>query len=127
VQATCKHLKGGKHRRATQAEDPNVSLHIFITGEVYIKCHNCNMKWRPQDTKEVRVANGKKYKNHTKIGWEEAKALFEKSSNTKTSSEIPPQMFANIVKEFAPQSAEDVIGVDTNPIGDAEDTGISTI
>jgi hypothetical protein len=117
-QSKCRHLKGGKNRKARNTPDDfNVYAHVFITGESYIRCNGCDMKWRPTDTKEFVARNGNVYKNHTKLGWAEAMEMVFKSSNQRSSSEIPPQMFGNIVKDFAPKTQEDEIGVDLEPVG----------
>ena len=98
-QRRCKHIKGGKLQKKG-IKDWNVSSHTFVDGEEVIKCQSCTMRWRSRDTKEflyrgeqVRTQNGiqtvlRKYRNHTGIGWHEAKQMLEDSTNTPTRSEI---------------------------------------
>lgn len=88
-QARCRHLKGGKNRVRTQVKDYAVYMHTFINTERVIRCQLCGMKWKPQDTKEFLVRNGKNTPNHTKLGWEEALAMVNETSNTPSASEIP--------------------------------------
>ena len=99
-QRRCKHIKGGKLQKKG-IKDWNVSSHRFVDGTEVIKCHTCTMRWRERDTKEflyrgenVRNAEGRevavirKYRNHTGIGWHEAKQMVEDSTNESTRSEI---------------------------------------
>src|SRR5665213_1977300 len=51
TQANCRHLKGGRTRRATQAKDFAVYIHTYINAERVIKCQLCNAKWKIRDTK----------------------------------------------------------------------------
>lgn len=88
-QAKCKHLKGGKNRIRLQAKDFAVYHHTYINRETVIRCFLCGMKWKPQDTKESLLRNGKKVANHTNIGWEEAIAMLAETSNQPSSSEVP--------------------------------------
>lgn len=88
-QARCRHLKGGKNRVRTQVKDYAVYLHTFINTERVIRCQLCGMKWKPQDTKEFLVREGKKKVNHTRLGWEEALMMVNETSNTPSASEIP--------------------------------------
>ena len=98
-QRRCKHIKGGKLQKKG-IKDWNVTSHTFVDGDEVIKCQGCGMRWRSRDTKEflfrgeqVRTANGiqtvlRKYRNHTGIGWHEAKTMMEDSTNEPTRSEI---------------------------------------
>ena len=99
-QRRCKHIKGGKLQKKG-IKDWNVYSHRFVDGTEVIKCHTCTMRWRERDTKEflyrgenVRNAEGRevavirKYRNHTGIGWHEAKQMVEDSTNESTRSEI---------------------------------------
>jgi hypothetical protein len=117
-QATCKHLKGGRNRRRNAIKDFNVYLFSYIDGEVVIKCHDCKMKWRPTDTTERVVRNGKVYKNHTGIGWREALNMVSESTNTPSSSEIPQSQWHKVQRSGV--SIANTVGplIDTEPIGD---------
>lgn len=88
-QAICRHLKGGKLRRPTQAKDFAVYIHTYINAERVIKCQLCGAKWKIRDTKEYLVRYGKKIPNHTNIGWQEAVEMLGQTSNMPSSSEIP--------------------------------------
>jgi hypothetical protein len=88
-QARCRHLKGGKHGPKSGVIDYNVGLHTYINGENIIKCNSCMMKWKVNDTIEFLVRGGRKIANHTKIGWAQAQAMLNQSTNTPTSSEVP--------------------------------------
>jgi hypothetical protein len=88
-QSRCRHLKGGKLRRATQAKDFAVYLHTYINAERVIKCQLCGAKWKIRDTKEYLFRYGKKVPNHTGIGWQEALEMLAQTSNQPSSSEIP--------------------------------------
>lgn len=88
-QQRCKHLKGGKFRRPTQAKDFAVYIHTYINAERVIKCQLCGAKWKIRDTKEFLFRYGKKVPNHTGIGWAEAMDMLAQSSNQPSSSEIP--------------------------------------
>src|SRR4029077_10431962 len=118
-QASCKHLKGVKNRRKNAALDYNVSLFTYINGETVVKCLNCRMKWRPTDTVQFVVRNGKIYKNHTGKGWAEALELAGMSTNTPCRSEIPHSQLANIPKELA-LATPHVVEIDTIPVGVVE-------
>jgi hypothetical protein len=87
-QATCRHIKGEKHRQKgpNQIIDYNLSSHRFIDGTSVIKCLTCGAKWRPEDTAEFRYFKGKKVVNHTHLGWLEVSRLFEHQSSNKASS-----------------------------------------
>ncbi len=86
-QQICTHLKGAKGIKGFQT-DYAVYAHTFTDGSSYIRCQICGAKWRNQDTQEYLVRNGKKIANHTKIGWTEALAMLNKTSNTPSASEI---------------------------------------
>ena len=88
-QQRCTHLKGGKIKSKTGIKDYALFRHMYIDRQELIGCFICKMRWRPRDTKEYLVRDGRKIRNHTKIGWLEACELFEQSSNSVTSSEIP--------------------------------------
>ena len=96
-QRRCNHLKGSndpKLRMKSGGDDYMVYLHTFIDGSQQIKCNKCSMKWRPNDTREFLVRNGKKIFNHTlgsngfPIGWEDALRMCALSSNKPSSSEV---------------------------------------
>jgi len=88
-QARCTHLKGGKHRRNTQAKDYAVYYFTYINSVPAIRCFICRMHWTLKDTKEFLFRNNKKVPNHTKIGWNEAREMLGTSTNTPACSEIP--------------------------------------
>ena len=118
-QSVCKHLKGGKHRRKSSTKDYAVYMHTFISGETYIKCQLCGMKWRPTDTVERVVRNGMVYKNHTGKGWREALMLMEDSTNTASRSEIPQSQW-HLVESTVNLETPLLPEIDTNPIGQVE-------
>ncbi len=89
-QARCLHLKGGKKRLGNR-KDPNLVIHTYIDAVSVIKCATCGMRWKVRDTVDFLFRDGQKIKNHTKMGWAEARAMLEESTNTPTSSEIPLQ------------------------------------
>jgi hypothetical protein len=88
-QSRCKHLKGGKVKSKTGVKDYALFHHTYIDRTQLIGCFICKMRWRPGDTEDVLLRNGRRIRNHTRIGWAGALALFEESSNSPTSSEIP--------------------------------------
>jgi hypothetical protein len=88
-QARCTHLKGGKHRRNTQAKDYAVYYFTYINSVPAIRCFVCRMCWYMDDTKEFLFRNNKKVPNHTKLGWNEAREMLGTSTNTPSCSEIP--------------------------------------
>lgn len=94
LQASCKHLKGGKRLKADSKIDYNVSLHVFPDGVWQIKCHTCSARWRKQDTPDFFVRSGKKVPNHTRMGWEQAMRFVDQSTNTFSSSEISMDIHA---------------------------------
>ena len=91
-QARCKHLKGGKRGPKTQNKDYAVYQHRFITFVEYIRCRICGMRWFPEDTADYLKRNGKKISNHTKIGWREAVAMTDASTDTASASEALPNI-----------------------------------
>lgn len=93
-QARCKHLKGGKRGPKTQNKDYAVYQHQFINFVEYIRCTICGMKWFPRDTAEYLLRSGRKISNHTKIGWREAVAMVDASTNTLSTSERLPSAAA---------------------------------
>jgi len=106
LQMRCNHLKGkgrktGKHENiyAERLNDPNVYLHSFIDGTAVIRCLTCGAKWKggsgvaQNDTREFLFRNAKKIPNHTKLSWEDALQLVQKSTNQPSSSEIPASQF----------------------------------
>jgi hypothetical protein len=99
LQATCKHLKGGRRLKADTKIDYNVVLHVFPDGVWQIKCHSCAARWRKQDTKEFLFRGGKKIPNHTRMGWTEALVLVDQSTNTFSSSEVPSNNGSNRAAE----------------------------
>jgi hypothetical protein len=110
-QSRCKHLKGGKHKlKADQKIDPNVSIHNFIDGKTVVKCHTCGAKWRPEDTVEFLIRDGKKVKNHTGSGWSDAAPgkmsalqMIQLTTNSISSSEIPNSQWNRRQDELAEQ------------------------
>ena len=88
LQASCKHLKGGRRLKADSKIDYNVTLHVFPDGVWQIKCLTCCARWRKQDTAEFFIRGSKKIPNHTKMGWQEAMRLVDQSTNTFSSSEV---------------------------------------
>ena len=65
TQAQCKHQKGlGKGSIKGPVVDYAVYLHTFIDHSQTIKCRICKMSWRPGDTKEFLMINGKQVTNH---------------------------------------------------------------
>lgn len=86
-QRNCKHLKGGSGRTKGQQRDPAVYGHTFTDGKVHIKCTLCKAKWMPKDTADYLERSGSKIPNWTGIGWREALAMAEDSSNRPSSSE----------------------------------------
>ena len=88
-QSRCKHLKGGKVKSKTGVRDYALFHHTYIDRTHLIGCFVCKMRWRPGDTQEVLFRNGRRIRNHTKMGWADALEMFEQSSNSPTSSEIP--------------------------------------
>jgi hypothetical protein len=114
LQMRCNHLKGkgrksGRHENiyAERLNDPNVYLHTFIDGTAVIRCLTCGAKWKggsgaaQNDTSEFLFRNGKKVPNHTKLSWEDALRLVQKSTNQPSSSEVPASQFGKQrVEEF---------------------------
>jgi hypothetical protein len=88
-QARCRHLKGATSTAKNPTIDYAVYQHTFVSADTYIRCQICGMRWKPQDTVEYLVRNGRKIANHTKIGWREAYNMTRQSTNTATTSEIP--------------------------------------
>ena len=88
-QARCTHLKGGKVKSKTGIKDYALFHHTYIDKQQIIGCFVCKMRWKPGDTTEYLIRNGRKKANHTRIGWFEALELFGQSSNTPSMSEIP--------------------------------------
>ena len=88
-QSRCTHLKGGRVKSKTGIKDYALFYHTYIDQTQKIGCFICKMRWTPQDTIEYLVRNGRKKRNHTRIGWMEALELFAQSSNTPSQSEIP--------------------------------------
>jgi hypothetical protein len=113
-QARCRHLKGATSTAKNPTIDYAVYQHTFINADTYIRCQICGARWRPEDTVEFLVRNGRKISNHTKIGWREASNMLQQSTNTKTMSEIP---FASLYKAQAEGkyvAASDAYGQQTN-------------
>jgi hypothetical protein len=88
-QARCRHLKGATSTAKNPTVDYALSEHTFINADIYIRCLICGMRWKPADTIDFLVRNGKRISNHTKIGWREARNMMGQSTNTRTSTEIP--------------------------------------
>lgn len=97
-QARCRHLKGATSTAKNPTIDYAVAQHTFINADTYIRCQICGVRWKPEDTAEFLVRNGRKISNHTKIGWREACNMTAQSTNTSTMSEIP---FASLYKAQA--------------------------
>ena len=91
-QQRCKHLKGGKVKSKTGVKDYALFHHTYIDKSQLVGCFICKMRWKPGDTPEYLVRNGRRIRNHTKIGWLEVNQLFSDSSNTPSMSEIPQTM-----------------------------------
>ena len=91
-QARCKHLKGGKRGPKTQNKDYAVYQHRFITFVEYIRCRICGMRWFPEDTADYLKRNGRKIANHTRVGWREAVAMTDASTDTASASEALPNI-----------------------------------
>lgn len=104
-QKNCKHLKGGSGRTRSQQRDPAVYAHTFTDGKVHIKCTLCKAKWMPKDTAEYLDRNGSKIPNWTQIGWREALAMAEDSSNRPSSSE---RFFAGSREQAVTDAAREV-------------------
>jgi hypothetical protein len=87
-QARCRHRKGAKNDPRV---DYNVGMHTLPTGEAFIKCLTCRMRWLEGDTAEflIRGTKRSKIKNHTGKGWYEACQMVESSTNRASMSEIP--------------------------------------
>lgn len=90
-QARCTHLKGGKKGPRSGVRDFAVYLHTYINAEQVIKCFLCKMAWKVNDTIQTLRRKGRNVPNHTKIGWVEANAMLQQTTNTPSSSEIPLQ------------------------------------
>jgi len=103
-QARCKHIKGGKNPNKVGLKDYAVFRHSFISGTTYIKCMLCSAKWYPEDTAEFLMRKGKRISNHTKIGWAEAIAMENSSTNKASSSEIPPNSFGKLLQTNQPET-----------------------
>jgi len=99
-QARCDHMKGGKNKLANR-KDPALYQHTYINAETVIKCLICRMVWKTKDTTEYLWRNGRKIRNHTKWGWEEAYAWLKSSTNQPSSSEIPQRTSADDVPKDA--------------------------
>lgn len=104
-QKNCKHLKGGSGRTKSQQRDPAVYAHTFTDGKVHIKCTLCKAKWMPKDTADYLDRNGSKIPNWTGIGWREALAMAEDSSNRPSSSE---RFFAGAREQQVTDAAREV-------------------
>jgi len=117
-QARCKHLKGGKKGPKTQNKDYAVYQHRFIDSTVYIRCRICGMRWYSTDTRDYLMRNGHKISNHTHIGWYEAVAMTDASTDTSSASEW--------LTNVNPQSAgsyRDAAGLEIQPRITDMDTG----
>ena len=97
AQKHCTHMKGGKNHTNEQNVNYNVSYHVFIDGTRRIKClSGCGMKWFKEDTRDFLVRKGNKIPNHTGIGWNDALYMTKHSSNTRSTSEMPPSVLNNL-------------------------------
>lgn len=101
-QSYCKHKKGGKLQRAGNV-DYSVFIHKYVDQTEVIKCQLCGMKWRKNDTVEFLVRGDKKIKNHTGIGWAEARQMVAQSSNRPSSTEI----WLNPIEKITPGETPD--------------------
>jgi len=104
-QRKCKHLKGGAGRTKGHQRDPAVYGHTFTDGKVHIKCTLCKAKWMPKDTADYLDRNGSKIPNWTGIGWREALAMAEDSSNRPSSSE---RFFAGASEQHVSDTAREI-------------------
>lgn len=104
-QKACKHLKGGAGRTKGQQRDPAVYGHTFTDGKVHIKCTLCKAKWMPKDTVDYLDRNGNKIPNWTGIGWREALAMAEDSSNRPSSSE---RFFTGVREQLVSDTAREI-------------------
>jgi hypothetical protein len=111
-QARCKHLKGGKRGPKTQNKDYAVYQHRFINFIDYIRCRICGMRWYIDDTVEYLVRKGHKISNHTKIGWREAVAMTDSSTDTMSASEAIPSAIGGLA---ASQAFKDSAGLAVAP------------
>ena len=108
-QSRCTHLKGGKVKSKTGIKDYALFHHTYIDADQTIGCFICKMRWKRQDTVEYLVRNGRKKRNHTRIGWLEALELFAQSSNTPSMSEIPHKqndLPLDVGEDIGPADAE---------------------
>ena len=119
-QAKCRHLKGGKTRKANAVEDYAIGVHTYPDGTSIIRCLVCRMKWRPGDTKEAVIRDGFIYKNHTKKGWNEAMEMALKSSNTFSNSEISAGFLPKVKVALNNPQGGEAVEIDSTPIGVAE-------
>lgn len=119
-QAKCRHLKGGKTRKANAVEDFAIGVHTYPDGTSIIRCLVCRMRWRPGDTKEAVIRDGFIYKNHTKKGWNEAMEMAMKSSNTFSNSEISAGFLPKVKVALNNPQGGDAIEIDSTPIGIAQ-------
>lgn len=127
-QARCKHLKGGKRGPKTQQKDYAVYQHTFINADTVIRCQVCGMRWRQQDTAEYLLRNGKKIANHTKVGWREAIAMLDQSSNTISSSEVPGQILTGAVRIAGSTMGLDSAGLPFNTqVVDLEGNAVESV
>jgi hypothetical protein len=105
-QVRCKHRKPP---RPGAAPDYAVYLHTFIDGTQRIKCQKCSMYWVPQDTATHLFRDGKQVPNHTKVGWNEALAMLDQTTNKPSSSEVP--MTGVTMPGRAPLPAQPALGI----------------
>lgn len=123
-QARCKHLKGGKRGPKTQNKDYAVYQHVFVNFSTYIRCRICGMKWYPQDTVEYLMRNGRKISNHTKIGWREAIAMTDASTDTISKSEAIPNANPTGTAQYTDASGQSttprVVDLEGNLVSDVE-------
>jgi hypothetical protein len=103
-QRRCRHTKGGRLQKAG-VNDFNMAMHEFTDGTKRIRCQSCGMKWFVRDTKEFIHRDGKKYRNHTNIGWHEAWQMLQSSTNTTTKSE----MVVNVNPRAQVYAAQDTV------------------
>jgi hypothetical protein len=87
IQQMCTHKKGGRGLKSPKT-DYAVYFFTFTDASSYIRCQICGMKWRSLDTAETLVRKGQKVPNHTGIGWKQAYAMVQESTNTAAASEV---------------------------------------
>lgn len=109
--ATCRHLKG--HGVSSIKPGPgaikdfNVSMFTFATGETRIRCNACGFKWFRGDTRTEIWRNGLRKDNPTKLSWDDAVEMVNKSTNHPASSEIPSTVLNDLFQREASRRKRD--------------------